>query len=70
MGFLIFIGFGIVVILLLLYFKKNGPKFRIDKTAFDPSERTAIETLKERLRTGDITQQEYDEKVKEIVDKR
>lgn len=66
MGLLLFIGIGVIVVLLLIYFKKHAPRYRVDKTAWDPSEREAFRVLKERLETGDITQQEYDEKIKEI----
>ncbi|MEG1586401.1 MAG: SHOCT domain-containing protein [Bacteroidales bacterium] len=69
MGILFFVLFGVIVVAILLYFKKNGPVNRVDKTAWDPSERNALEILKERLATGDITQEEYDELKKRIEQK-
>ncbi|MEG0949299.1 MAG: SHOCT domain-containing protein [Bacteroidales bacterium] len=69
MGMLFFILFGLVVIGLLIYLKKHGPKNRIDKTGWDPAERDALQILKDRLATGDITQEEYDELKKRIEQK-
>lgn len=66
MGLIIFILFAVVVVLLLRYFKKHGPSNRVDKTGWDPVEREALADLKRRLDTGDITQEEYDEKKKQI----
>lgn len=69
MGILFFILFGAIVVALLLYFKKHSPTNRVDKTAWDPSERDALAILKERLATGAITQEEYDELKKRIEQK-
>lgn len=69
MGILFFILFGLIVVGILIYFKKNGPKNRVDKTAWDPAERDALEILKQRLATGDITQEEYDDLKKRIEQK-
>ncbi|MGL4292076.1 MAG: SHOCT domain-containing protein [Bacteroidales bacterium] len=69
MGILFFILFGLIVIGILMYFKKNAPKNRIDKTAWDPSEREALEVLKQRLATGDISEEEYEELKKRIEQK-
>ncbi|MDO5570850.1 MAG: hypothetical protein Q4F97_05210 [Bacteroidales bacterium] len=67
MGFVLFVCFAAVVVLLFIIFKKYKPVDVIDKTAWTPSEREAVDVLKKRLETGDITKKEYDEKLQEIV---
>ena len=66
----LFVLLAVVVVLLLLYFKKHSPVHTLDKTAWDEQERLAIKVLKQRLDSGDITQEEYNEKVKEIENNR
>ena len=66
----LFIVLGVVVVLLLIYFKKHSPVNTVDKSAWDEEEKLAIKILKQRLETGDLTQQEYDEKLKEIENNR
>lgn len=60
MGILFFVLFGIIVVALLVYLKKHGPIYRVDKSAWHTNEREALKILDDRLATGDITQEEYD----------
>ena len=62
----LFFLFAVIIVVLLLYIKKHKPINYIDKTAWDKNERLAIDVLNERLATGDITKEEYEEKKKEI----
>ena len=66
MGYFWFVVIGVIVVLLLIFFKRYGASNRRDKTAWNKDERSAIEVLKGRLERGDITQEEYDDKIKEI----
>ena len=66
MGLILFIVFGVVVFFLIRYIKRNNASNQRDKTAWDKTESEALRNLKQRLDTGDITQEEYDQKVKEI----
>ncbi len=66
MGLILFIVFGVVVFFLIRYIKRNSAPNQRDKTAWDKTESEALRNLKQRLDTGDITQEEYDQKVKEI----
>ena len=61
MGILLFVVLGIIVILILIYFKKHSPAIKIDREAWDDNERMPIKMLKQRVDTGDITQHVYDD---------
>lgn len=69
MGILFFLLFGIAIVVLLIYLKKHGPINRVDKTGWDTNERDALKILNDRLASGDITQEEYDELKKRIENK-
>lgn len=67
---ILFVVLGVAILLILVFLKKNKPNNTLDRTAWDENERMAIKILKQRLETGDITQEEYENKIKEIETKR
>ena len=70
MGMILFVVLGVAILLILVFLKKNKTNNTLDRTAWDENERMAIKILKQRLETGDITQEEYENKIKEIETKR
>ena len=59
----------VAVVLLLQYFRKHGPKNRVDETGWNVEERDALRVLDRRLADGDISQKEYDELKRRIINK-